>query len=101
VVGDGGEEGSKLPLLTLHNGPGACHDYLKPFEAMVATGRRVVFRDPTDAVGARIVRNDGFLRVAGGAAIANAIGDDTGARMTEMPVTSDRLFHALASSSAH
>jgi L-proline amide hydrolase len=44
VVGDSDESG-KLPLLTLHGGPGAGHDYLEPLEALVATGRRVIFYD--------------------------------------------------------
>ncbi len=44
VVGDG-EEPGKLPLLTLHGGPGACHDYLRSLEALADTGRRVVFYD--------------------------------------------------------
>jgi L-proline amide hydrolase len=35
----------KLPLLCLHGGPGAPHDYLEPLEAMAATGRRVIFYD--------------------------------------------------------
>ncbi len=44
VVGDH-EEPRKLPLLALHGGPGATHDYLEPLEAMAATGRRVIFYD--------------------------------------------------------
>ena len=44
VVGDR-EEPGKLPLLTLHGGPGATHDYLESLEAMAATGRRVIFYD--------------------------------------------------------
>src|ERR1051326_2329837 len=44
VVGDR-EEAGKLPLLTLHGGPGAAHDYLEPLEALAATGRRVIFYD--------------------------------------------------------
>jgi proline-specific peptidase len=44
VVGDRDEPG-KFPLLTLHGGPGAAHDYLEPLEAMAATGRRVIFYD--------------------------------------------------------
>jgi proline-specific peptidase len=44
VVGDG-EEPGKLPLLTLHGGPGALHDYLEPLEELAATGRRVIFYD--------------------------------------------------------
>lgn len=44
IVGEG-EESGKLPILTLHGGPGACHDYLEPMEALAATGRRVIFYD--------------------------------------------------------
>jgi L-proline amide hydrolase len=39
------EEAGKLPLLLLHGGPGACHDYLWSLAAMAQTGRRVVFYD--------------------------------------------------------
>jgi proline-specific peptidase len=44
VVGDG-EQPGKLPLLCLHGGPGALHDYLEPLGALAETGRRVVFYD--------------------------------------------------------
>lgn len=44
IVGDG-EEPGKLPLLTLHGGPGAAHDYLEPLGALAASGRRVIFYD--------------------------------------------------------
>jgi L-proline amide hydrolase len=44
VVGDG-EEAGKLPLLCLHGGPGALHDYLEPLGSLADTGRRVVFYD--------------------------------------------------------
>jgi len=44
IVGDR-EEPGKLPLLTLHGGPGAPHDYLDSLEAMASTGRRVIFYD--------------------------------------------------------
>ncbi len=39
------EKPGKLPLLCLHGGPGASHDYLEPLSAMAKTGRRVVFYD--------------------------------------------------------
>jgi proline-specific peptidase len=39
------EDSGKSPLLCLHGGPGATHDYLEPLEAMAATGRRVIFYD--------------------------------------------------------
>ena len=44
IIGEG-EEPGKLPLLCLHGGPGAAHDYLQSLEAMAATGRRVIFYD--------------------------------------------------------
>jgi len=44
VIGES-EEPGKLPLLILHGGPGASHDYLEPLEAMAQTGRRVIFYD--------------------------------------------------------
>lgn len=44
IVGDGEEDG-KLPVLFLHGGPGATHDYLEPLEAMAQTGRRAIFYD--------------------------------------------------------
>ena len=44
VIGEG-EEPGKLPLLCLHGGPGAAHDYLQSLDAMVNTGRRVIFYD--------------------------------------------------------
>lgn len=44
VVGER-EEPGKFPLLLLHGGPGATHDYLEPLEAMATTGRRVIFYD--------------------------------------------------------
>jgi len=44
IVGDHEEDG-KLPLLCLHGGPGATHDYLEPLEAVSEAGRRVVFYD--------------------------------------------------------
>ena len=39
------EEPGKLPLLCLHGGPGAAHDYLESLSAMADTGRRVIFYD--------------------------------------------------------
>lgn len=44
IVGEG-EEPGKLPLLCLHGGPGAAHDYLESLDAMAATGRRVIYYD--------------------------------------------------------
>ena len=44
VVGDG-EEPGKFPLLCLHGGPGAAHDYLESLDAMADTGRRVIYYD--------------------------------------------------------
>ena len=44
IVGDGDEPG-KLPLLCLHGGPGALHDYIEPVGALSSTGRRVILYD--------------------------------------------------------
>jgi L-proline amide hydrolase len=44
IVG-GGEEPGRLPVLLLHGGPGATHDYLESLEALVETGRRAIFYD--------------------------------------------------------
>lgn len=44
IVGDG-EAPGKLPLLTLHGGPGATHDYLESLDALAETGRRVIYYD--------------------------------------------------------
>ena len=44
IVGED-EASRKLPLLCLHGGPGAPHDYLEPLEQMATTGRRVIFYD--------------------------------------------------------
>jgi len=44
IVGEK-EEPGKLPLLCLHGGPGAAHDYLESLSAMTETGRRVIFYD--------------------------------------------------------
>ena len=44
VVGDDEDEG-KLPVLLLHGGPGATHDYLESLEALAETGRRAIFYD--------------------------------------------------------
>jgi len=44
IVGDREARG-KSPLLCLHGGPGATHDYFAPLEAMTTTGRRVVLYD--------------------------------------------------------
>jgi proline-specific peptidase len=48
VVG-GGDGPGKLPVLCLHGGPGATHDYLRPLEALAASGRRVIFYDQLGA----------------------------------------------------
>ena len=44
IVGAGDAPGT-LPLLALHGGPGASHDYLEPLEDLASTGRRVIFYD--------------------------------------------------------
>lgn len=44
VVGEREAQG-KLPLLCLHGGPGATHDYFGSLEAFAASGRRVILYD--------------------------------------------------------
>jgi L-proline amide hydrolase len=44
-IGEGEELPGKLPLLCLHGGPGAGHDYLESLAAMAKRGRRVIFYD--------------------------------------------------------
>jgi proline-specific peptidase len=44
IAGEG-EEPGKFPLLCLHGGPGAAHDYLESLDAMAETGRRVIYYD--------------------------------------------------------
>lgn len=44
VVGEA-EDPGKLPLLTLHGGPGASSDYLEPYGRLAETGRSVIFYD--------------------------------------------------------
>ena len=44
VVGGPADPG-KFPVLVLHGGPGAAHDYLEPIGALAATGRPVIFYD--------------------------------------------------------
>jgi L-proline amide hydrolase len=44
IVGEDDADG-KLPVLYLHGGPGATHDYLEPLERMAETGRRAIFYD--------------------------------------------------------
>ena len=44
-VGEEDELPGKLPLLCLHGGPGAGHDYLESLAAVARRGRRVIFYD--------------------------------------------------------
>jgi L-proline amide hydrolase len=44
IVGES-EAPGKFPLVCLHGGPGAAHDYLESLQAMAETGRRVIFYD--------------------------------------------------------
>lgn len=45
VIGEETARPGKLPLLCLHGGPGACHDYLESLAAMADDGRVVIFYD--------------------------------------------------------
>jgi L-proline amide hydrolase len=42
---EGETEFAKLPVLCLHGGPGAAHDYLEPLFGLAETGRRTVLYD--------------------------------------------------------
>lgn len=42
IVGER-EEPGRLPLLVLHGGPGATHQYLEPLADLATSGRRVIF----------------------------------------------------------
>ena len=44
IVGKQAEPG-KFPVLVLHGGPGAAHDYLEPIGALATTGRPIIFYD--------------------------------------------------------
>ena len=44
IVG-GGAQNEKVPLMILHGGPGAPHDYLENLEALASEQRRVIFYD--------------------------------------------------------
>ena len=48
IVGDG-EAPGRLPLVCLHGGPGATHDYLGSLEALASSGRRVILYDQLGA----------------------------------------------------
>ena len=54
IVGDRKEPG-KLPLVCLHGGPGALHDYLEPLAALAETGlaRRLLRPDRLRQIVAR------------------------------------------------
>ena len=41
----GEAEAGRHPVLVLHGGPGAAHDYLEPLEDLARTGRQVIFYD--------------------------------------------------------
>src|SRR5579884_1313955 len=41
----GGADHERIPLLILHGGPGAPHDYLENLQALATPGRRVIFYD--------------------------------------------------------
>ncbi len=44
-VGDPANDAARAPLLVLHGGPGAPHDYLENLEALADSGRCVIFYD--------------------------------------------------------
>ena len=50
IVGSN-QEPTKLPVVALHGGPGASHDYLEPLGDLASTGRRVIFYDQLGGAG--------------------------------------------------
>lgn len=44
-VGGNGDKDEQIPLLLLHGGPGALHDYLENLQALATETRRVIFYD--------------------------------------------------------
>ena len=79
IVGDG-EKPGKLPLVCLHGGPGALHDYLEPLGELADTGRRIVFYDQIGCGKSWIEKPADFwtveLFVAEVQAVRNALGLD-------------------------
>ncbi|HEX9036676.1 MAG TPA: proline iminopeptidase-family hydrolase [Ktedonobacterales bacterium] len=45
IVGDAANDAARPPLLALHGGPGAPHDYLENMAKLAEGGRRVIFYD--------------------------------------------------------
>ncbi len=45
IVGDAAHDAARPPLLTLHGGPGAPHDYLENLAQLAGAGRRIIFYD--------------------------------------------------------
>jgi L-proline amide hydrolase len=43
IVGE--DIGGRLPVIVLHGGPGATHQYLEPLDVLTESGRRVIFYD--------------------------------------------------------
>jgi len=84
LVGDREEDG-KLPLLCLHGGPGATHDYLEPLQAVSETGRRVVFYDQLGC-GKSDLPNDPSLYTV------ELFVDEVGAVRTELGLEHVHLF---------
>ena len=41
----GDDRAGRLPLVVLHGGPGATHQYLEPLRVLADAGRRVIFYD--------------------------------------------------------
>ncbi|HEV8190414.1 MAG TPA: proline iminopeptidase-family hydrolase, partial [Ktedonobacterales bacterium] len=49
IVGDPAWDVERAPILLLHGGPGATHDYLEPLEALADSQRRVILYDQLGA----------------------------------------------------
>lgn len=63
IVGDP-EPAGRLPLICLHGGPGATHDYFGSLEAFAATGRRVILYDQLGAGNSDHIQNPSLWTVS-------------------------------------
>jgi proline-specific peptidase len=62
IIGDR-EEPGKFPLICLHGGPGATHDYFGSLEAFATTGRRVILYDQLGAGNSDHIHNPSLWTV--------------------------------------
>jgi L-proline amide hydrolase len=63
IVGEG-EESGKAPLICLHGGPGATHDYFGSLEFFASTGRRVILYDQLGAGNSDHINNPSMWTIS-------------------------------------